>query len=64
MFLTWRKWITVWISHLAGLSVAGHIITHFVEMRVNTRWWVMWWLTKQWVMWRYFTCMSSPVLLH
>jgi hypothetical protein len=29
------------------------IISHSVETRTNTRWPVMWWFTRQWVVWRY-----------
>jgi hypothetical protein len=36
--LVWRKLIIAWISQLGGLSIAGHIITHSVETRTNTRW--------------------------
>jgi hypothetical protein len=64
MFLTWRKWITARISQLPGLSIAGHVITHSVESRTNTKWPVMWWFTRQWVMWGYLACASSPPLLH
>jgi hypothetical protein len=34
-------------------------ITHSVATRTNTRWPVMWWFTRQWVMWHYLTCPSS-----
>jgi hypothetical protein len=62
MFLAWRKGITVQISQLGGLSVTWYI-THSVVTRTNTRWPVMWWFTKRWVMWRYLAYVSSPVLL-
>jgi hypothetical protein len=60
MFLVWRKWITAQISQLEGLSITGHIITHSLETWTNTRWPVMWWFTRQWVMWHYLVWMSSP----
>jgi hypothetical protein len=41
-----------------SLSIAGHITTHIVETRANTRRPVMWWFTRQWVMWRYL-CMHE-----
>jgi hypothetical protein len=63
MFLAWRKRITEQISQLTGLSIAEHIITHSIETRTNTRWPVIWWLTRQWVTWRYLACASSPPLL-
>jgi hypothetical protein len=64
MFLARRKRIIAQILWLEGLSIAGHIITHSVETRTNTRWRVMWWFTRQLVMWRYFACATSPPLLH
>jgi hypothetical protein len=64
MFLAWNNRIIARISQLAGLSLAGHIITHTVETRTNNRWPVMWWFTGQWVMWHYLACASSPSLLH
>jgi hypothetical protein len=64
MFLAWRKRITARISELAGLSIAGHNATHSVETRTNTTWPGMWWFTRQWVMWHYLACASSPPLLH
>jgi hypothetical protein len=63
MFLAWRKRITVRISQLAGLSIAGHIVTPSIETRTNTRWPVMWWFVRQWIMWRYLAWASSPPLL-
>lgn len=59
MFYAWRKWITAQISQLAGLSVAGLIIIHFVEGRTNTRWPVMCWFTRLWVMWRISTALNE-----
>jgi hypothetical protein len=35
--LVWRERITTQITQLAGLSIVGHIITHSVETRPNTR---------------------------
>jgi hypothetical protein len=64
MFLAWRKRITARISQLAGLSIAGYIIYQSVETRTSTRWPVMWWFTRQWIIWRYLACTCSPVLLH
>jgi hypothetical protein len=61
VFLSWRKQITAQISQLVGLFIAGHIITHSVETRTNTRWPVMWWFTRQWVMWCYLACASFPL---
>jgi hypothetical protein len=48
---------------------AGSIInfrTHhnFIGTRTTTRWPVMWWLAKQYFMWRYITCASCLSLLH
>jgi hypothetical protein len=40
-FLAWRKPITTRISQLGGLSIVGHIITHPVDTRTNTRWQVI-----------------------
>jgi hypothetical protein len=63
MFLASRKRIRAQISQKPGLSIAGHaghIITHPVETRKNTRWQVMWWFARQWVMWRYLAWASSP----
>jgi hypothetical protein len=60
-FLVW-KWITARTLYLAGVSIAGHIITHSVETRKNSRWPVIWWFTRQWVMWRYLEYASSPSL--
>jgi hypothetical protein len=48
----------------AGLSTVGHIIIHSVETRTNTRWPVIWWFTRQWVMWRYLAWASPPWPLH
>jgi hypothetical protein len=59
-FLAWRMQTTARIAQLAVLSIAGHIITHSVETRTNT----MWWFTREWVMWRYLPCASSPPLLN
>jgi hypothetical protein len=59
-----KERITARISQLAGLSVAGHTITHSVETRTKTRWPVMWWFTRQWVMSRYLVCAISPPLLY
>jgi hypothetical protein len=50
------------IPQLAGLSVAGHIITHCLETRTNTMWPVMWWFIRQ--EWRYLACASSSPFLH
>jgi hypothetical protein len=59
-----KKWITAQISQLAGLSIAGHIITQSAETRTNMGWPVIWWFTRQWVMWHYLTCASSLLFLH
>jgi hypothetical protein len=50
------------VSQLAGLSIAGHIINHFVETSTNTKWPVMWRFTKQWVLWPHLDWASSPSL--
>jgi hypothetical protein len=66
-FFARRKLLKARISQLTGLSTAtaGHIITRFVETRINTRWPVLWWFTKQRVMWRHLAWgWSPPPLLH
>jgi hypothetical protein len=59
-----KKRITARISRLAELPVPGHIITHSVETRTNTRWPVMWWFARQCIMWRYLACARSHPFLH
>jgi hypothetical protein len=59
-----QKRIAARISQLAGLSIAGHIITQSIETRTSTRWPVTQWFARQWVMWRYLACASFPFLLY
>jgi hypothetical protein len=58
MFLVWRKWIT--LNFTVGRFINCRTY-HSVETRTNTRWPVTWWFRRQWVMWCYFTCTSSPL---
>jgi hypothetical protein len=48
----------------ANFAAGGHIITHAIETRTNTRQQVMLWFTRQWVMLCCLACASSPPLLH
>jgi hypothetical protein len=60
VFLAWRKRT----SQLARLSIAGRSITHSAETRTNLRLPVIWWFTRQRLVWRYLACASSPPLLY
>jgi hypothetical protein len=47
----------------AGRIINCTTIIHSAQTRTNTRWQVMWWFTRQWVMWHNLPCVSSPSLL-
>jgi hypothetical protein len=54
MCLARRNRITV---NFAAVSITDS--THCVETRTNSRWPIMWWFRRQWVMWRCFACANS-----
>jgi hypothetical protein len=63
-FLVWRMQITARISQVAGLSICRTHHNLLCRDKKNTEWPVIWWFTRQWVMWRYLAHVNSPLLLH
>jgi hypothetical protein len=63
IFVAWKK-DNAWILQLLKFSIARHNITQCMETSTNTRWPVIWWLTRRWVMWQYSEWASFPLLHH